>query len=146
MNPSDDFVMEEKALKLLASLHELTSLNIDSQSQTTCNFCIRKVHSVINDTIPFEVACAPQGAQQKRDSRLRRLSLIKSSPAGRKGRRHGCQPDTSCPRTQCGWASTCRPPSRQRFLHSAGRRSSPPDQSECRNGRCARQKSMHPVS
>lgn len=58
MNPSDDFVMEEKALKLLASLHELTSLNIDSQSQTTCNFCIRKVHSVINDTIPFEVACA----------------------------------------------------------------------------------------
>lgn len=27
MNPSDDFVMEEKALKLLASLHELTSLN-----------------------------------------------------------------------------------------------------------------------
>ena len=44
MNPSDDFVMEEKALKLLASLHELTSLNIDSQSQTTCNFCIRKVH------------------------------------------------------------------------------------------------------
>ena len=58
MNPSDDFVMEEKALKLLASLHELTSLNIDSQSQTTCNFCIRKVHSVINETIPFEVACA----------------------------------------------------------------------------------------
>lgn len=55
MNPSDDFVMEEKALKLLASLHELTSLNIDSQSQTTCNFCIRKVHSVINDTIPFEM-------------------------------------------------------------------------------------------
>lgn len=48
----------QKALKLLASLHELTSLNIDSQSQTTCNFCIRKVHSVINDTIPFEVACA----------------------------------------------------------------------------------------
>ena len=47
MNPSDDFVMEEKALKLLASLHELTSLNIDSQSQTTCNFCIRNVEKIV---------------------------------------------------------------------------------------------------
>ncbi len=42
MNPSDDFVMEEKALKLLASLHELTSLNIDSQSQTTMQLLYQK--------------------------------------------------------------------------------------------------------
>lgn len=53
MNPSDDFVMEEKALKLLASLHELTSLNIDSQSQTTCNFCTEKF--ILSSMIPFHL-------------------------------------------------------------------------------------------
>ena len=55
MYPTDEFTMEEKGLDLLASLHKLIALDIDSPSQTTCDFCIRKVHSAINDDIPFEV-------------------------------------------------------------------------------------------